>query len=347
MLDEHSTLRQRFSTILLTAAVGMGALLCYLIAVPFLPAIVWSFTLAVLFAPLDTRIRNAVRARGLAAATTLAIVAGVIVVPAITVIGFLLNEAVGSAARLNAVFDASNWTRAIDNYPRLAPAVHFAIERLDIPDLIQAVTAWLANWSGYFVKGSIASLISLLLAFYFLFYFLRDREMAIATTARALPLTEAEFTRLTDRIANTIFASVYGTAAVAVLQGGLGGAMFWWLDLPAPVFWGVMMGLLGIVPFLGAFVIWAPTAAALALTGELQSAIILTVWGTVVVGLVDNVVYPILVGRRLMLQTVPSFVAVAGGLLLFGASGVVLGPIVVAGTQTLLEIWRERIMESA
>ena len=171
--------------------------------------------------------------------------------------------------------------------------------------------------------------------------------MAIATTGRALPLTEAEFTRLTDRIANTIFASVYGTAAVAVLQGGLGGAMFWWLDLPAPVFWGVMMGLLGIVPFLGAFVIWAPTAAALALTGELQSAIILTVWGTIVVGLVDNVLYPILVGRRLMLHTVPSFVAVAGGLLLFGASGVVLGPIVVAGTQTLLEIWRERTMESA
>ena len=209
MLDEHSTRRQRFSTILLTAGVGMGALLCYLIAVPFLPAIVWSFTLAILFAPLDTRIRKAVRARGLAAAATLAIVAGVIVAPAITVIGFLLNEAVGSAPELNAVFDARNWTRAIDNYPRLAPAIHSAIERLNIPDLIQAAAAWLAGWIGYFVQGSIASLISLLLAFYFLFYFLRDREMAIATTGRALPLTEAEFTRLTNRIANTIFASVY------------------------------------------------------------------------------------------------------------------------------------------
>lgn len=347
MLDEHSTRRQRFSTILLTAGVGMGALLCYLIAVPFLPAIVWSFTLAILFAPLDTWIRKAVRARGIAAAATLAIVAGVIVAPAITVIGFLLNEAVGSAPRLKAVFDAGNWTRAIDNYPRLAPAIHSAIDRLDIPDLIQSATAWLAGWSGHFVQGSIASLISLLLAFYFLFYFLRDREMATAITGRALPLTEAEFTRLTDRIVNTVFASVYGTAAVAVLQGGLGGVMFWWLDLPAPVFWGVMMGLLGIVPFLGAFVIWAPTAVALALTGELQSAIILTVWGTVVVGLVDNVLYPILVGRRLMLHTVPSFVAVAGGVLFFGASGVVLGPIVVAGTQTLLEIWRERTKESA
>jgi len=341
MLDKHSTRRQRFSTILLSAGVGMGAILCYLIAVPFLPAITWSFTLAILFAPLDTWIRKVVRGRGIAAAATLAIVAGVIVAPTITVIGFLLNEAVGSAPRLNAVFDARNWTRAIDNYPRLAPAIHSAIERLDIPDLIQAATAWLAGWSGYFVKGSIESLISLLLAF----YFLRDREMAIATTGRALPLTEAEFARLTDRISNTIFASIYGTAAVAVMQGGLGGAMFWWLDLPAPVFWGVIMGLLGIVPFLGAFVIWAPTAAALALTGELQSAIILTVWGTIVVGLVDNVLYPILVGRRLMLHTVPSFVAVAGGLLLFGASGVVLGPIVVAGTQTLLDIWRERTME--
>jgi predicted PurR-regulated permease PerM len=180
-----------------------------------------------------------------------------------------------------------------------------------------------------------------------LFYSLRDREMAIAAIGRVLPLTGPEYTRLTDRITNTIFASVYGTAAVAILQGGLGGAMFWWLDLPAPLFWGVLMGLLGIVPFLGAFVIWAPAAIFLALNGDVQPAILLTLWGTLVVGLVDNVLYPILVGKRLMLHTVPSFIAVVGGLLLFGTSGIVLGPIIVAGAQTLLEIWRKRTLESA
>ncbi len=98
---------------------------------------------------------------------------------------------------------------------------------------------------------------SLLLTFYFLFYLLRDRSSAVATVANMLPLSASEFSVLGERIVNTIFASVYGTATVAMLQGGLGGLMFWWLGLPAPLFWGVVMGLLAVVPFLGAFVIWA------------------------------------------------------------------------------------------
>jgi predicted PurR-regulated permease PerM len=107
------------------------------------------------------------------------------------------------------------------------------------------------------------------------------------------------------------------------------------------------MGLLGVIPFLGAFVIWAPAAIFLALNGDVQSAILLTLWGTLVVGLVDNLLYPVLVGKRLMLHTVPSFLAVVGGLLLFGTSGIVLGPIIVASAQTLLDIWRRRTVDPA
>ena len=88
--------------------------------------------------------------------------------------------------------------------------------------------------------------------------------------------------------------------------------------------------------------IWAPTAIVLALSGEFAAAIQLTVWGIVVVGLVDNVLYPILVGKRLMMHTVASFIAIAGELVLFGPHGIVLGPVIVADSQTLLEIWRKR-----
>jgi len=342
MLDDNSSARHSFSNKMLAALVLAAAILCALIVTPFLPAIVWSFALAILFTPLDTRIRKVIPSRGLAAGATVAIVASIVVVPAVTVIGTLLNEAATSAPLLEPLLDAEHWKRVIDNHPRLAPAVHAATERLNIPDLLKAATAWFASWSGTFVLGSVSGVITLLLTFYFLFFALRDREMAVAAVGGLLPLTSPEYTRLTDRISNTIFASVYGTAAVAVLQGGLSGAMFWWLDLPAPLFWGVLMGLLAIVPFLGAFVIWARAAIFLALNGDVQSAIILTLWGTLVVGLVDNVLYPALVGQRMMLHTVPSFIAVVGGLLLFGTSGIVLGPIIVVGVQTFLEIWRSR-----
>ena len=345
MFNDNPPRRPSFSTMMLTAAVGVAAILCALILTPFLPAIVWSFALAILFTPLDTRMRRLIPRHGLAAAATVAIVACIVVVPAIIVAGTLLTEAASSAPRFAPLLDAQHWTRVIDNHPRLAPAIHAAIERLNIPALLQSASGWFASWGGSFLQGSVSGVITLLLTFYFLFYALRDREMVIAATGRLLPLTAPEYSRLTGRITNTILASVYGTAAVAALQGVLGGAMFWWLDLPAPLFWGVLMGVLAIVPFLGAFVIWAPAALFLTLSGDLHSAIVLTLWGTLVVGLVDNVLYPILVGKRLMLHTVPSFIAVVGGLLLFGTSGIVLGPIIVAGAQTLLEIWRSRMLE--
>jgi predicted PurR-regulated permease PerM len=276
-----------------------------------------------------------------------AVVALIVVVPAFLVIGTLLNEADRSAALIRSLIDSETWMRAIESHPRLAPLLRLINERFDIPDLVKAGTSWLAGWSGAFVQGSFAGLISLMLTFYFLFYLLRDRETIRAAIEEALPLSGAEFSKLAGRVVDTIFATVLGMAAVAMLQGVLGGMMFWWLGLPAALFWGVVMGLLAVVPFLGAFVIWAPAALFLALAGDFQDAAILAVWGTIVVGLVDNMVYPMLVGKKLMLHTVPSFIAIAGGLVLLGAPGVVLGPVIVSVSLTLLGILRSRIAQSA
>jgi predicted PurR-regulated permease PerM len=105
------------------------------------------------------------------------------------------------------------------------------------------------------------------------------------------------------------------------------------------------MALLAIIPFLGAFVIWAPAAAFLALSGDYSSAVLLALWGTLVIGLVDNVVYPMLVGNKLRMHTLLSFIAVVGGLIVLGAPGVVLGPLLVAVTLTLADIWHDRSAE--
>ena len=342
MTDALSPRQRTISTWVLACGAGLGLVLCYLLAVPFIPALVGAFTLAVLFAPLDAHVRSAVRLNGIAAALTSAIVALIVVVPTILIVGALLSETDRSARLIGKLVDADAWTRAIDARPRLAPILRAINERFDIPELVKSATNWLAGWSGSFVQGSFTGLISLMLMFYFLFYLLRDREVITLAVESALPLTRPEFTTLSGRIENTIHATVLGMAAVSVLQGFLGGAMFWWLGLPAPAFWGVLMGLLAVVPFLGAFVIWVPVALVLALAGDLASAALLAVWGTVVVGLVDNVMYPILVGRRLMLHTIPSFIAVAGGVVFLGAPGLVLGPVIVAVSVTLMEILRHR-----
>ncbi len=343
MRQSHFPGRQTISTVILTCGVVLGLVLCYFVAIPFVPAIVGSFTLSVIFVPLDTRIRKTVGSVGVSAAATMTVVAIVVVIPAFVVIGTLLNEAERSAALIGSLIDSQTWSRALESRPRLAPLLRLINERFDVPDLVKASTAWLAGWSGAFVQGSLSGTLSLMLTFYFLFYLLRDREAIRAAVEEALPLSETEFSRLADRVVNTIKATVLGMAAVAILQGFLGGLMFWWLGLPGYLFWGVLMALLAVVPFLGAFVVWAPAALFLALAGDLKSAAILAVWGTIVVGLVDNVAYPILVGKRLMLHTVPSFIALAGGLMLLGAPGIILGPIIFSVSLTLIEILKKRL----
>jgi predicted PurR-regulated permease PerM len=102
------------------------------------------------------------------------------------------------------------------------------------------------------------------------------------------------------------------------------------------------MAVLAVIPVLGAFIVWIPAALFLALAGSWGKALILALWGGVVVGGIDNVIYPILVGNRLKLHTIPAFMAIVGGLIVFGPCGLILGPVALTVTVLLLEIWQSR-----
>jgi predicted PurR-regulated permease PerM len=148
--------------------------------------------------------------------------------------------------------------------------------------------------------------------------------------------------QLLGEIHETVRTTVYGTFAVAAVQGVLGGLMFWWLGLAEPLLWGVVMGLLGVVPVLGAFVIWIPAAIFLALEGSGWKAMLLVIWGTIVVGGIDNLLYPMIVGQRLKLHSILALVSILGGLIVLGPSGLILGPVTFTVTRVLLEIWGRR-----
>lgn len=175
-----------------------------------------------------------------------------------------------------------------------------------------------------------------------LFFFLRDRRGALASLHHLSPLSREETETLFLRVRDTIRATVYGTLVVSLIQGLLGGLMFWWLGLPAPLLWGVVMAILSVVPMLGAFVVWIPAALFLALEGSWGKFIILVLWGMLVVGTVDNLLRPVLVANLLKLHTVLAFISVVGGLMLFGPAGLILGPVVLTITTVLLETWRSR-----
>jgi len=164
----------------------------------------------------------------------------------------------------------------------------------------------------------------------------------LAAVRSLLPVSEGEAKEVFKRIAETIHATVYGTLVVALVQGILGGRRFSWLELPAPPLWGSVMAVLAIIPISGAALIWVPAAIFLGLGGSWEKALVLTAWGSIVVALIDNLLYPVLIGKDLRMHTVPVFIAIVGGLVVFGASGLVLGPLVLAMTLVLLDIWRWR-----
>jgi predicted PurR-regulated permease PerM len=328
--------------LVLAGATVVGLYGCYRLVVPFIPAFAWALTAAVLFAPLHRWLEIRLKHPSLTAGLSVVAVAAIVVVPGVMVTTRLIEEAARGAVVIRAAVDSGRWQSAIDAHPRIAPAIDRIVHQVDLPALIASAASWLTNASASLVRGSITQGIAFLLTFYFLFYFLRDRRLALASALVLLPLSRAEVTQVTSRVVDTIYATFYGTLVCAAAQGALGGFMFLWLGLPAPLLWGVIMGLLAIVPVFGAFVIWIPAAAFLALDGHWVQAVILTAWGSIVIAGIDNVLYPILVGNRLRLHTIPAFVAVVGGLVVFGTSGVVLGPIIVTVTLTLLEIWRAR-----
>jgi predicted PurR-regulated permease PerM len=176
----------------------------------------------------------------------------------------------------------------------------------------------------------------------FLYFFLRDRRGALQILRSLLPLSRAEANEVFKKVDDTVHATVFGALIVALIQGTMGGLMFWVLKLPSPLLWGAIMGLLAVVPVLGTFIIWAPTAAYLALQGEWGRAAILAAWGAFAIGLVDNFVGPYLIGQRIRFHTILIFIAIVGGLAEYGASGIILGPVALAIADALIGVWKRR-----
>ena len=331
--------RSRLRAFVLLGLTLAGLLVCFWLLLPFLPALVWALALAILFVPAHRFLESRLGNPNLAAAVSVLMIGLLVVVPVLLLSGTVIQGATEGAVAAGDKIASGEWRHAIETNEFLAPIARW-IEGLDLTGTIENLTAWLTNLSASFVSGSVLGMITMLLTFYLLFYFLRDREAALAWLREISPLSDAEMDQLQRRVVDTVEATLFGTVVVAAVQGTLGGLMFWWLGLPMPVLWGLVMGLLAVVPMLGAFVIWLPAALFLAINGELGKALILTVWGTVVVGGIDNLLYPILVKDRMRLHTVPAFIAIVGGLILFGASGLLLGPLVLTVTMFFLEIWR-------
>ena len=334
--------RERALALVLIALTALAFYVCYRLAHPFLPAITWALALVVVTHPLHNWIVGSIKRPNLAAGLAVIIVGVLIVAPGIFMAQHLVSQASRGVETLKTQTESGQWRTVIESNPQLARALGWIEPHLDVRSVTERATNAVASRLSSFVGGSIWVVAQLLITFFTLFYLFRDRRAILRTVRSFVPLSQSETDKLFSRVSNTIYATVYGTFAVSLVQGVLGGLMFWWLGLPAPLLWGIMMALLSLIPVLGAPVVWIPAAIFLALMGSWGKALMLTGWGLIVIGSIDNLLYPILVGDKLRMHTLLVFFSVVGGLALFGAAGLVLGPVAVVVTTVLMDVWRQR-----
>lgn len=334
--------RQRGKLVVMSAATLICLYLCSRFIQPFLPALVWSVTVSVVTWPALCWLSHWIRSAPGRAAVAVSSVAAVLFVPLAVLAYFAALQIAESIESINTGEYQARFEETLVAHHRLADAWQQANDALNLPATLASLLERVRNAALAMLSGSAYTLVQILLTLFILFYLYRDGDKVLQSVRQLAPLTDRETDRLLDRLGDTIHATVFGTIAVAIIQGLMGGVMFWWIGLPAPALWGTVMGLLAIVPYLGTFVVWAPAALLLFAGGEWGKALAVVAWGAIAIGLIDNLLYPVLVGNRLKQHTVVAFIAIVGGIAVFGASGIILGPAVVTLTVFLLEVWRHR-----
>jgi len=337
--------RTRIRAIALALLAGIGIYLCYRLAQPCIPSLVWAGALALVFTPLQRWIEAKVRRPNLAAACSLVIIGLLVVAPTTWFAQKVAEQATSVPENIQKQLAAGKWHMAGGEHSPMAHLATRIEQQVSSPENAGMAAAWLKTILARLIKESAVAALQVCLTLYFLFYFLRDRVRVLKAIRSFLPLSESDTETLFSRVNDTIHATLYGMLALSALQGLLGGLMFWWLGVPSPWFWALVAAVFAFVPVLDTFVLWLPAAVYLGLEGRWGEALGVAALGSLLVRAIENFLYPALVKDRLRVPSVSIFVSLVGGLLLFGWSGLVLGPVILTVTSALLEICAKRFGE--
>jgi predicted PurR-regulated permease PerM len=330
----------------------------FLILRPYLSYIIWGALLSIIVSPVNGRLRRRMSNDNLRAFIMSVMVVAVLIVPAVLLILGLVSEAAESysmfrdavqAGKLDFLLkpEAYGWNERLAEY--LKPYVD--ISNIDIAgfigDNLQRLTHFLAGKVSSVVSNISLAVVSFVFIIFSMFFFIRDGDKIAAYTGRLLPMSDDLRQRLAAHQREVIEASIYGGLLIAAVQGGLGTLIFWIMGIPSPLFWGVLMAFLSIVPFIGPWLIYIPAAVILVLTGSYIKGILLLVLGGAVVSQADNLLRPVIVGKRSRIPTLLLLFSILGGLKVFGLLGILLGPIIASMVLTLVNFYRDLAGESA
>lgn len=306
-----------------------------IIAWRYLAAIVLAMTLAYLLHPLYARLERVLPRKGPAALVVSLLVAVLIFGPLVWL-------------ALLFVDDVARIVRSIEGRDDIEQRVSGLLESLGVPESrVDDLGARIVEEAAQYLQAAVVPLatlatemlVSFVVFFILLFFLLKDGQAFVDYLAHVLPAPEADVRRMLGRVGGRVKAIVYGTIMVSFVQGILGGIGWWVLGLPAPIFWGVMILVLSLIPVLGAFIIFIPAAIWSFAQGNVFTGVALLVLNFALVGLVDDALRPILIGHRSGVHPGLILIGVVGGLFVFGLIGFILGPLVMSLVAPLFQAW--------
>lgn len=343
--------RTQLAVLLLLA--GAALYLLVRLLAPFLPALVTSAVLAVLVYPaystFESRIlrhpdRPRPARRSAAAFVGTLAVFFLVLIPLVALSLVLVQEIARSADWAAREIGRMLGPGGVLRGWVLALGERLGVDSVDVRESVasqlQGAVTLLTSRTLNFLSGLGGWVLQAGAALFTLFYLLRDADGIVRSLQWLMPLEEEHTDRLFRRARDVIHATVYGNVVVAVVQGSLGGLAFWALGLPAAALWGTVMGVLSLLPVLSAVLVWLPGGVYLLATNRTLEGILLLAFGALVIGTVDNYLRAVLVSERAQLHPLAVFFSVLGGLFLFGAVGLFVGPVLFVVGISLLEMAR-------
>lgn len=323
--------------------ITLGVLvLCALLLQPFLVAIVGAIVIAIVTERPYLWLASKLGRGNLCAAIALLLVTLSIIIPVFFLAQSVSEQVTNLIANLRSESTQMKIADYFSRHPLLAERVQSITDNIDIPTTARSAAAAIGSRFAALIGRSIGAITQIVAMLFILFFLYRDRELAGRFARSLLPLNDEEAHTFLMRLRGTIYATALGRFAIAGLQGTLAGLAFWVLGVPDAFLWAILTGVLAMIPAFGAFLVWTPVALYLGFSGSWVKAGLLAVWGGGVVSLVDNFLYPTLVGPHLRQHSVAVLLSILGGISLFGVTGIVLGPLTFGAAATLLDIWRER-----
>lgn len=323
------------ASLLVIVTVALGWVLA-----PFYGAVLWACIIALLFAPLHRRLLGRWRGEANASAlVTLLIVVIMLIIPMALILAALARDAATLYQKLetgelqpvpylHAVFDAlPAWLANLLNRFGLG---NFEVLHRRVADLLAQGSQFIAAQTLDIGMVTLDYVTSLFITLYLAFFMLRDGEQLAREVRHAIPLAAGNKHQLFNKFATVVRATVKGNLVIAVIQGALGGVAFWVLGVSGALLWAVVMAFLSLLPAVGAALVWVPVALYFFVIGDVWHGVGLTAFGVLVIGLVDNVLRPALVGKDTRLPDYLVMVTTLGGMVVFGVHGFVLGPAIAA-----------------